>query len=65
MRSSHCRNNSGCVDVAINDGQVEIRDTKQGLASPFLRFTPQEWEDFLLGVHAGEFELTKLTHPRR
>ncbi|MGD9529244.1 DUF397 domain-containing protein [Pseudonocardia sp.] len=48
-----------CVDVAVRDDQVLVRDSKDP-DGPRLRFTHREWQLFLLGVRAGEFEL----HPR-
>jgi hypothetical protein len=45
-----------CVEVAIlADGQVAVRDTKDRSLAPHL-FTASEWEAFLTGVKAGEFD---------
>jgi hypothetical protein len=45
-----------CVDVAVRDEQVLLRDSKDP-AGPVLRFCFREWQVFLRGVRAGEFEL--------
>ena len=47
---------STCVDVAVRDELVEVRDSKDP-HGPTLSFTFAEWRVFLLGVRAGEFEL--------
>ncbi len=49
-----------CVDVAVRERQVLMRDSKDP-AGPVLRFTFAEWQVFLHGVRGGEFELP--THP--
>jgi hypothetical protein len=49
--------NSGCVEVATVPGYIGVRDTKLGETSPVLAFTPVEWQAFLDGVRAGEFEV--------
>lgn len=45
-----------CVDVAVRDKQICVRDSKDP-AGPILRFTFDEWRVFLHGVRNGEFEL--------
>jgi hypothetical protein len=47
---------NGCVEVALLDNQVAVRDAKDK-ASPVLLFTAPEWEAFTSGVRAGEFDL--------
>jgi hypothetical protein len=44
-----------CVEVAMVDGAVLVRNSRHPVG-PVLRFTHGEWEAFLDGVHAGEFE---------
>ncbi|EFC82297.1 DUF397 domain-containing protein [Parafrankia sp. EUN1f] len=57
LRSSFCQGAADtCVDVQLGPGGVGVRDSKD-LDGPVLRFTPEEWEAFLLGVRNGEFEL--------
>jgi hypothetical protein len=47
---------NGCVEVALVDGQVAVRDSKNP-RGPVLVFTPFEWTAFLGGVRDGEFDL--------
>jgi Domain of unknown function (DUF397) len=49
--------NGGCVEVATIPGYIGVRDTKLGDTSPVLAFNPTEWQAFLSGVRAGEFDL--------
>jgi hypothetical protein len=52
--SSRCH--SGCIGVAaLPDGGVAVRDTKTA-DGPVLTFTADEWDAFLRGVAAGEFD---------
>jgi hypothetical protein len=55
VRSSYCHS-GGCLEVAAHDGEVRIRDSKDP-HSPVLRFTAEEWDAFLLGAKAGEFDV--------
>jgi hypothetical protein len=53
--SSRCHS-GGCVGVAaLPDGGVAVRDTKTA-DGPVLTFTAAEWDAFLRGVAAGEFD---------
>lgn len=45
---------NGCVEVAQVGRHVAVRDSKNR-QGPALVFTPTEWEAFLQGVRAGEF----------
>lgn len=61
MKSSFCSNSHGCVEVDIA-ATVRVRDDKlkdeNGKpTSPVLHFSHEEWEDFIKGVKAGEFDL--------
>jgi hypothetical protein len=47
---------NGCVEVALLDNQVAVRDAKD-TSSPVLLFTAPEWDAFISGVRAGEFDL--------
>jgi hypothetical protein len=47
---------NGCVEVAVLDGRVAVRDAKDR-GGPILLFTSHEWEAFIGGVHNGEFDL--------
>jgi Domain of unknown function (DUF397) len=53
---------NGCVEVAVCEGAVAVRDSKDK-RGPVLRFTPREWDAFLSGVGNGEFDLARLAGP--
>jgi hypothetical protein len=53
--SSFCTTDS-CVGVAVEADAVVVVDTKSAEA-PALLFTPTEWQAFVTGVKAGEFDL--------
>ena len=57
FKSSFSSSNGGnCVEVASNlSGIVAVRDSKNP-DGPVLVFTPDEWQAFVAGVHAGEFD---------
>jgi hypothetical protein len=55
-RTSSLCDLNGCVEVAILDDQVAVRDAKDR-AGPALLFSGREWEAFLGGVRGGEFDL--------
>ncbi len=46
----------GCVTVRFIGGTVQVRDSKM-TDGPVLVFNRGEWEAFLLGAFAGEFEM--------
>jgi hypothetical protein len=49
-------NGGNCVEVAfLPDGGVAVRDTKDRALGAH-RFTPGEWDAFVAGVRAGEFD---------
>jgi hypothetical protein len=54
-RKATASNASGCVEVARTDEYVWVRDTKDRTlpAHGFYRF---EWDAFVAGVKAGEFD---------
>jgi hypothetical protein len=55
-KSSFC-GHPGCVEVgAGDDGHVHMRDSKDPDGT-VLTFTREEWELFLAGAKAGEFDL--------
>lgn len=60
-RSTFCHT-GGCVEVAAHpEGDILIRDAKNSdPGAPVLHFTKIEWDAFLLGVHAGEFDHVSL-----
>jgi hypothetical protein len=53
-RSSRCESGS-CVEVALAGDGVAIRDSKHPGGANLL-FTRGEWEAFVEGVRAGDFE---------
>jgi hypothetical protein len=57
QRSAFCGPNGGnCVEVNLRtEGLVGLRDGKLA-AGPVLVFDDDEWETFLVGVRAGEFD---------
>jgi Domain of unknown function (DUF397) len=55
-RKSSRSGDGDCVQVALSDGQVLLRDSKDP-AGPQLSFTPSEWRAFMAGVDLGEFTL--------
>jgi len=47
----------GCVEVRVlADGTVGLRDSKDTTKPPHI-FTTREWDAFVAGVRAGEFDL--------
>jgi hypothetical protein len=58
VTSSYSQGNGNCVAVAgAQDGDILVRDTKLGDASPVLRFTSAEFDAWVKGCAAGEFDL--------
>jgi hypothetical protein len=56
-RKSSCSGNTGnCVEVAITDSVVGIRDSKNP-DGPKLTVSPDAWRTFIDGVQQGEFGL--------
>ena len=62
MKSSYSASNQNCVDVTLDThGRVLVRHSRQlEPGQPCVSFTREEWETFLLGVNAYEFEYRKL-----
>jgi uncharacterized protein DUF397 len=61
-RKSSASASGDCVEVARSDESILVRDSKHRLPH-ILEFTPSEWNAFLAGVRAGEFDLDSLdTH---
>lgn len=54
-RKSTRSNYSGCVEVRFGDGSVYLRNSRHP-AGAVLEFTADEWNAFLAGVGAGEFD---------
>jgi Domain of unknown function (DUF397) len=47
---------SGCVEVALIDDHIAVRNSKNR-SGPVVLFTRHEWEVFVAGVQDGEFSL--------
>lgn len=60
-KPSACANNS-CVEVAIDQTVVLLRDSKEP-DGPRLSFGHQEWCAFTEGVRDGEFDAPVHAHP--
>ena len=58
FRKSRFSQSNGCVEVAIQDDGVAVRDSKHRNGA-VLKFSWSEWEAFLSGVEAGEFDLPR------
>jgi Domain of unknown function (DUF397) len=46
-----------CVEVAVVDGQIAVRDSKDR-QGPVLVFSSAEWQAFTCGVRQGDFDLS-------
>ena len=58
FRKSTYSGGVNCVEVRLlPDGRIALRDSKDPSLPPH-RFTPDEWNAFLAGVRAGEFNLS-------
>lgn len=56
FKSTRSSGNGNCVEVAILDRAVAVRDTKDR-SGPVLQFTPADWDTFVAGAKNGEFDL--------
>ncbi len=45
-----------CVEVRGGDDLIQVRDTKDNGTGPILGFTGAEWDAFIAGAKAGEFD---------
>lgn len=48
-------NRRTCVSVKISDAGIQVRNTKDSTKTT-LMFSRDEWEAFLVGAKAGEFD---------
>lgn len=56
-KSSVSTYNGSCVEIArLRSDRVGVRDTKDQGTGPVLAFTQSEWDAFLAGAKAGEFD---------
>ncbi|MEU6372750.1 DUF397 domain-containing protein [Streptomyces sp. NPDC046909] len=51
-RSSHSNNNGACVEIAVVEGVVAVRDSKDTVR-PALVFSPLRWRAFLAAAAEG------------
>jgi hypothetical protein len=56
-KSSYSGNTGNCVEVAVTESVVGVRDSKDPGGSA-LAFAPDEWLAFTAGIKAGEFGLS-------
>ncbi|MFB4282079.1 DUF397 domain-containing protein [Nonomuraea sp. MTCD27] len=50
-------NGGSCVEVAICDGRVKVRDSKRGCDGPVLDFSDEEWRTFVEAVKSNRFDV--------
>ena len=55
-KASASASNGACVEIAMLADGVAVRDSKDP-SGPVLRYTLKEWDAFLAGAKAGEFDL--------
>ena len=55
FRKSSFSGKYSCVGVAWKDNIVYVQNTKQ--KEPIVKFTFDEWQAFISGVKAGEFDI--------
>jgi hypothetical protein len=56
-KSSRSNNSGNCVEVAVTDRAVGVRDSKQHGHGPVLEFTRAAWESFIRAAKDGKFDL--------
>lgn len=56
-KATRSNNNGACVEVRLDGGNVQVRDTKAQGQGYSLSFTPAEWDAFLDGARKGEFNI--------
>ena len=55
-KSSYSPDAGSCVEIAMRDDVIAVRDSKDRSVSPLV-FDRREWQAFIAGVKAGEFDL--------
>jgi hypothetical protein len=53
--STRSGGSGNCVEVALTDAAIYVRDTKDRNKDPHV-YTPNEWDAFIGGVKDGEFD---------
>jgi hypothetical protein len=54
-RKSSASETGGCLEVRFAAEEIQVRNSRDPLG-PALTFTRREWEAFLAGASAGEFD---------
>jgi hypothetical protein len=63
IKSSFSTYNGTCVEIAqLSNNRVGMRDTKDHGSGPVLTFSQREWNAFLAGAKAGEFNFGLIDH---
>jgi hypothetical protein len=57
-RSTRCESGT-CVEAAVMGDDIVVRDSKM-TDGPILSFNRAEWDAFIAGVRAGEFDFESL-----
>ncbi|WP_088288845.1 DUF397 domain-containing protein [Kineosporia sp. A_224] len=60
-RKASGSSSGGCVEVAMQDDLIGVRDTKDAGTGPVLVFNQREWSAFLDGTAKGEFTFEALS----
>jgi hypothetical protein len=55
QKSSYCGSGNCCVRVAMKDGMVAVRDSREVQ----VQFSEEEWQAFIMAVKAGQFDIKK------
>jgi len=62
--SSICGGGGNCVEAGLlSSGEVSVRDTKDRTKEAHV-FTADEWDSFIAGVKAGQFDRNNLPQPQ-
>jgi len=54
QKSSYSQGNGNCLEAALPDGTVLVRDSKN-VDGGVLEFSPRSWNDFLYAIKNNEF----------
>jgi len=57
VRASRCHTSSCCVEARLDNGDTLVRQS-QDPSGPVLRFSAQEWTEFIDAVKRDEFNLS-------
>lgn len=55
-RKASASGSNGCVEVKVVPGVAVFMRNSRDLEGSVLKFTPAEWDAFVNGVQAGEFQ---------